>query len=1231
MKIKNIACIASILLASLSLVQGQTVLVDWTFDNAGIVAPVKNPAPSSGVDISTAYAESVGMTNTLTPTPSVGAPDVIANPSTNSDTTPSLPDAWRVRAKGSGGNTGNGWSDAAAIGTQGAMFAASTVGYTNIQLTFDVSATTQGEGLLQVQYTTNNGVNWNNAPLTYPTIPSLILTNTIAGTGTNGLVIGTYLNMVETGTYGQQWYTNVTANLSGIPGVDNNPNFAIEIVNAAEGTNCVAAAGTPLNNTSGNWSLDNVAISGNTPATLTVWDFDTYAQGSITNSPVPSSGSGVATPLGMDNSYNGTTSLPSCDVVATAGASTGASAAAWRVRGAPGNGWSSQAPIGTQGAEFDVNTLGYNNIQLSFDLYFTTQAPAQMQVEYTIDGINWSNAAALSYASDPAYIVTNASDPNTVLGTYFAQTGSQGFYTNIVATFPGITGTANFGVRIVSATTGASELAYTSPNVSAPYNNNSGNWRFDNVTIAAVPGAPGVSGSGAPSTVPVLTAATGVSVTSGSFSIAIPAGNAAWQAAITNISVGGVNLLTTSFTNGITISSTQITFDMSANTVFQQAGSLSIVIGATGYSLDTVSQGIAPGTAAQLAITAPLAAPTGNGGTLVAQPTLAFEDAYGNVATNTTATVTASAGSGSWNFGTGSGISQAAIAGIVNFTNLSAASVGAVNGAVVTFTASGFNPTNSAPFNIPAPATPFTLGNLAVLQEDVDSKNSTFSILELSPATPNQLSPVNVFPITATGTNALREASSATTGRLADSDDGTLLCFAAFEDGSSLTADETTINPRGAGTVNQTGNYVLQMSYVGLGGSTANQARSAATFDDTNYYAGDKGGIYINNGTSPFIGGSQQNVRSLKTFGGTLYALQQEGGTVPTDIMLQIIPDINGNITYNGVSAESGYNSYWPVYGFSQETNVLDFTMVRSGNNGGIYDVVYYIDGTNSTSGAIYKYYYSGTDPNNSNMPQFTPAGHWDTTNGGDGLCAAINASGGFDLYYTTGPGGQETNSVVMMHDSSPWNGNINVTSTNVLYTATGQATLKGIAFAPISPVAAPTAPSVTTLAASNITAGSATLNATVNPNGAATAYWFQYGTNASYGSFTTTNNLAAGSTPVSVTNLISGLLQGKVYHYQIVAANTAATSSGVDANFTTLAVTPPQLGGGTAFSGGSFQISFTNTPGANFSVLATTNVALPLNQWSNLGTATEVSPGQYQFSDPNATNTAQFYILESQ
>jgi hypothetical protein len=65
-----------------------------------------------------------------------------------------------------------------------------------------------------------------------------------------------------------QFYNGVTANLTGISGVNNDPNFAIEIVNAAEGTADIAASGLPLGN-SGNWSIDNVVIaSAPEPTTL---------------------------------------------------------------------------------------------------------------------------------------------------------------------------------------------------------------------------------------------------------------------------------------------------------------------------------------------------------------------------------------------------------------------------------------------------------------------------------------------------------------------------------------------------------------------------------------------------------------------------------------------------------------------------------------------------------------------------------------------------------------------------------------------------------------------------------------------------------------------------------------------------------------------------------------------------------------------------------------------------
>ncbi|MDB6019765.1 MAG: hydrolase [Pedosphaera sp.] len=65
----------------------------------------------------------------------------------------------------------------------------------------------------------------------------------------------------------------------------------------------------------------------------------------------------------------------------------------------------------------------------------------------------------------------------------------------------------------------------------------------------------------------------------------------------------------------------------------------------------------------------------------------------------------------------------------------------------------------------------------------------------------------------------------------------------------------------------------------------------------------------------------------------------------------------------------------------------------------------------------------------------------------------------------------------------------------------------------------------------------------------------------------------------------------------------------------------------------GSFQFSFTNLSGASFTVFASTNVALPFNQWSNLGAAVETpaNSGNFQFTDPQASgNVQRFYRVTS-
>jgi len=60
------------------------------------------------------------------------------------------------------------------------------------------------------------------------------------------------------------------------------------------------------------------------------------------------------------------------------------------------------------------------------------------------------------------------------------------------------------------------------------------------------------------------------------------------------------------------------------------------------------------------------------------------------------------------------------------------------------------------------------------------------------------------------------------------------------------------------------------------------------------------------------------------------------------------------------------------------------------------------------------------------------------------------------------------------------------------------------------------------------------------------------------------------------------------------------------------------------------FNFDFPHTPGGSFSVLAGTNLSVPLNDWTNLGGVTEVLSGQYQFRDPQATNPPQRYYRVS-
>ncbi|MBU0484942.1 MAG: fibronectin type III domain-containing protein [Proteobacteria bacterium] len=101
-------------------------------------------------------------------------------------------------------------------------------------------------------------------------------------------------------------------------------------------------------------------------------------------------------------------------------------------------------------------------------------------------------------------------------------------------------------------------------------------------------------------------------------------------------------------------------------------------------------------------------------------------------------------------------------------------------------------------------------------------------------------------------------------------------------------------------------------------------------------------------------------------------------------------------------------------------------------------------------------------------------------------------------------------------------------------------------------------APVVNTSATRKITSSSAEISGTVNPNGLATTYYFQYGPTTAYGSTAPATPQSAGSSTSSapVSTSLLKLMANSTYHYRLVAVSSAGTSYGMDMMFKTIAST---------------------------------------------------------------------------
>ncbi len=237
---------------------------------------------------------------------------------------------------------------------------------------------------------------------------------------------------------------------------------------------------------------------------------------------------------------------------------------------------------------------------------------------------------------------------------------------------------------------------------------------------------------------PVLTAQNGAKV-NGLFSVTNTPDDPAWRAAITGITVNGATLPAAAYD---LTQAGLIVFNPSQSALLQSSGSKSIVFSATGYSTNSIAQGLGVAPAAQLVITRQPSSPIGDGGALGAQPVVKVEDLYGNVVTNSSL-IAAAPVQNTWTLGGTSTVTNSL--GVATYAGLTAFSTNAINGAAILFATGGLTVTSSA-FNIPAPIKS-QLGGVRIASGKVAFNFTNFTGLSYTVLATNLLTaPVSTWP-----------------------------------------------------------------------------------------------------------------------------------------------------------------------------------------------------------------------------------------------------------------------------------------------------------------------------------------------------------------------------------------------------------------------------------------------------------------------------------------------------
>ncbi|HEX4085853.1 MAG TPA: hypothetical protein VHY22_13150 [Chthoniobacteraceae bacterium] len=360
---------------------------------------------------------------------------------------------------------------------------------------------------------------------------------------------------------------------------------------------------------------------------------------------------------------------------------------------------------------------------------------------------------------------------------------------------------------------------------------------------------------------------------------------------------------------------------------------------------------------------------------------------------------------------------------------------------------------------------------------------------------------------------------------------------------------------------------------------------------DTYYYA-----VYASNSTGPATGGTL----SFRTQG----EASPTAPTVSTDAASGVgttVATLNGTVDANGLSTVASFNygltsTYGSVITAAQSPVTGTAATAVSGSLTGLQAGVQYhfqVSGSNSsgvTTGSDMVF----TTVSSGSAPTFVTGSAGDVTTTGATLYGSADPSGYSTtvnfLYGTTGTFGSSiaaTQSPVSGTASTAVSAQLSGLSPGQIYfyKVTGSSIAgsgTGFALTFITPASA-SEPTVLTGAADPVGITTATLNGTVNANGASTAVTFSYGLTGTYG--TTVNATLpsiGGTAAVAVDAPITGLLPGTPYHFAVTGSNSQGVVTGSDEVFTTGSAVPPAVVTGSASSVTTTSVTLNGTVNPN-------------------------------------------------